>query len=126
MSQTERDTHGVAVAGLHEAIRRMAARTLGQPGPLGVAEFRRVERLMRIAIAVAGAGEHTVYVETHAAPTGSEPGALVEPHSVELAGLLADRASGHLPGALRGDPEALRALVQEAERILETEDVQLG
>ena len=39
--------------------------------------------------------------------------------------LLAARASDHLPPALEGDPEALRAFEQEAERLLKTEDIQL-
>jgi hypothetical protein len=43
---------------------------------------------------------------------------------VKLTDLLAVRASDHVPAALEGDPEALRAIEREAERLLETEDIQ--
>ena len=45
--------------------------------------------------------------------------------SVRLADLLAARASDHLSAALEGDPEGLRAVEREAERLLETEDIPL-
>jgi hypothetical protein len=39
--------------------------------------------------------------------------------------LLAARASDHLGAALESDPQALRGFEQEAERLLETEDIQV-
>jgi hypothetical protein len=117
----------LAVLSLHRALRRVAARMLEAPGELTAAHYRRVERLMRIAIALAGAGSTRLpHVEIHGIPPGSDPTALPGLLSIDLTDLLAARAGEHLPAALRGEAEALRAVEQEAERILETEDIQLG
>jgi hypothetical protein len=126
MSQVQdSDILKLVVSSLNDAIRRLAARTLETPGALDVTHYRDVERLMRIAIALAGAGNRTPFVEYHGIPATAEPESLPEIVSVDLVDLLAARAADHLLGALRGDPEPLRALEQEAERILETEDIQL-
>src|SRR3954469_19113309 len=114
----------LALMSLHDAIRRVAARLLETPGALEVAHFRRVERLMRLAVALAGAGRGPPLVEFHGLPPAAGPGALPEILSVRLTDLLAARASDHLSAALEGDPDALRAVEQEAERLLETADVQ--
>src|SRR4051794_38674811 len=55
----------LAVISLHDAIRRVAARILMDPGALEVMHFRRVERLMRLAIALGGAGRGLPFVEFH-------------------------------------------------------------
>jgi hypothetical protein len=115
----------LAVIGLHNAIRRVAARTLEAPGELDMTDFHRVERLMRIAIALAGAGGGPPLVEFHDIPPPAGTGALPEILSVKLTDLLAARAADHLAVALEGDPKALRAVEQEAERLLGTEDIQL-
>jgi hypothetical protein len=117
----------LAVLSLQTAIRRAAARLLEAPGEMTVAHLRRVERLMRIAIALAGAGSTRMpHVQIHGIAPGSDPAALPELLSIDLTDLLAARAGEHLSAALRGEAEALRAVEQEAERILETEDIQLG
>jgi hypothetical protein len=119
----------LTVSSLHQAIRRLAARTLEAPGALGTGQFRQVERLMRIAIALAGAGRGLPFVEVHGIPPSvgpADPGALPELFSVKLTDLLAARASDHLNDALGGDPEALRALDKVAEKLLTTENIQLG
>jgi hypothetical protein len=113
----------LGVIALHDAIRRVAARLLESPSELEPTHFRRVEHLMRIAIALAGAGGGLPLVEFHGIPPVS--GTLPETLSVKLTDLLAARASEHLPAALEGDPEGLRAFGQEAERLLETVDIQL-
>jgi hypothetical protein len=114
----------LAVISLHDAIRRVAARTLEAPGELDVAHFHRVERLMRLAVALAGAGRGSPVVEYHGLPPVAGPGSLPEILSIRLTDLLAARASDHLAAALEGDPGALRAIEREAERLLETEDIQ--
>ncbi|HEX8203169.1 MAG TPA: hypothetical protein VF590_22020 [Isosphaeraceae bacterium] len=117
----------LAVLGLQAAIRRAAARILEAPGDVTVADYRRVERLMRIALALAGAGSSRMpHVQVHGLPPGAEPGALPELLSVDLTDLLAARAGEHLAAAPRGEPAALRAVEHEAERLLESEDIQLG
>jgi hypothetical protein len=119
----------LTVSSLHQAIRRLAARTLEAPGTLGAGQFRQVERLMRIAIALAGAGRGLPFVEIHGIPPSAgpaDPSALPELFSVKLTDLLAARASDHLNGALGGDPEALRAIDKVAEKLLTTENIQLG
>ena len=113
----------LGIISLHDAIRSVAARILEAPGTLRAAHFRRVERLMRIAVALAGAAAGCPWWRSTASPRW--PGALPESLSVNLTDLLAARASDHLPPALEGDPEALCAFEQEAERLLETEDIQL-
>jgi hypothetical protein len=124
------DINNLAIASLQRAIRRVAARILEAPGALSVSQYRRVERLMRIAIALAGAGRGMPTVEVHGLPPTGEPaanaGALPELFTVTVTDLLAARAADQLPAALQGDAVALRALDQEAERLLETENVQLG
>ena len=112
----------LAVISLHGAIRRIAARHLEGPGELDVTTIRRVERLMRIALDLAGVGNGVPLVEFHGIPSSAGAGALPEVLSVKVTDLLAARASDHMPAALEGDPEALRAFEQEAERLLETED----
>lgn len=110
---------------LHHAVRRAAIQTLQVPGVLGLAYLSRVERLMRIAIALAGAGHGMPYVQIHGLPPAEESDSLPELLTVPLADLLAARASDHLAGALSGDPDSLRALDEEADRLLVTENIQL-
>jgi hypothetical protein len=114
----------LAVFSLHGAIRRIAARHLERPDELDVTTIRRVERLMRIALGLAGAGNGLPVAEFHGIPPISRRGAPPEILSVPLTDLLAARASDHQPAALEGDPEALRAFEREAERLLETEGIQ--
>ena len=114
----------LAVISLHDAIRRVAARILMAPRSLEVTHYRRVERLMRIAVDLAVAGRGLPVVEFHGIPPVAGQGALPEILSIHLTDLLAARASDHLPAALEGDPDALLAFEQEAERLLETEDIQ--
>ena len=71
-----------------------------------------------------GTGNGLPLVEFHGIPPLPGRGALPEILSVNLTDLLAARASGYLFAALKGEPEALRAVEQEAERLLETEDIQ--
>ena len=113
----------LAVISLHGAIRRNAARLLEGPGELDSVRIRRVEYLMRIALDLAGVGNGMPLVKFDGLPPAG-PGALPEILAVKLTDLLAARASDHLPAALEGDPEALRAVEREAERLLETEDIQ--
>ncbi len=115
----------LGIISLHDAIRRVAARILETSGELEVTHFRRVGHLMRIAAALAGAGKGLPRVEFRDIPPLAGPGVLPEAVSVNLTDLLAARASDYLPAALEGDPEALLAFEQEAERLLETEDIQL-
>jgi hypothetical protein len=115
----------LGIISLHDAIRRVAAGTLERRGSLDETHFRRVEHLMRIAVALTGAGGVLPYVQFHGITPVAGMGALPEILSVPLTDLLAARAADHLAAALRGDPEALRAFEQEAERLLETEDIQL-
>ena len=114
----------LALLSLRGAIRGIAARLLEGPGELEVTTIRRVERLMRIALDLAGVGNGMPVVEFHGLPPVAGPVALAEILSIPLTDLLAARASDHLPAALEGNREARRAFEQEAERILETEDVQ--
>jgi hypothetical protein len=114
----------LALICLHGAIRRSAARLLERAGELDVTTIRRVERLMRIALDLAGAGNGLPLVEFHGVPPMPGRGAPPEILSVPVTDFLAARASDHLPAALEGDPQALRAFEQEAERLLEREDIQ--
>jgi hypothetical protein len=114
----------VALISLHDAIRRIAARMLEAERELDAAHFRRVERLMRIGLDLTGAGQGLPRVEFHGLPPTPGLGGPPEILSVNLTDLLAARASDHLSAALEGDPEALRAFREEAERLLETEDIQ--
>jgi hypothetical protein len=119
----------LTVGSLHNAIRRVAARILEAPGTLDTGGFRQVERLMRMAISLAGAGRGVPFVEVHGIPPSASPGdpaALPELFSVKLTDLLAARAADHLSAALEGDAEALRAFDKVAERLLTTENIQLG
>ena len=119
----------LTVSSLHQVIRRLAVRSLEAPGALDVGQFRQVERLMRMAIALAGAGRGLPFVQVHGIPSSDpahQPGALPELFSVKLTDLLAARAADHLSGALEGDPEALRAIDKVAEKLLTTENIQLG
>jgi hypothetical protein len=115
----------LAVISLHDAIRRVAARILAAPGTLEVAHFSRVERLMRIGAALGGEGNGMPLVQFHGVPAVAGTAAPPETLSVNLSDLLAARASDHLGAALDGDPQALRGIEQEAERLLETEDIAL-
>jgi hypothetical protein len=114
----------LAVISLHDAIRRLAARILMDPGALEVTHYRRVGRLMRLAVDLAGSGSGLPLVEFHGLPAVPGPDPLPEILSINLTDLLAARAADHLPAALEGDPEALLAFEQEAERLLEIEDIQ--
>jgi hypothetical protein len=119
----------LTVGSLQSAIRRVAARSLEAPGALSVGQFRQVERLIRMAIALAGAGRGIPFVEVHGIPPAereANPEALPELFSVKLTDLLAARAGDHLSAALEGDAEALRAFDQAAEKLLLTENIQLG
>ena len=55
----------LGIISLHDAIRRVAARILETPGELEVTHFRRVGHLMRIAVALAGAGRGLPLVAFH-------------------------------------------------------------
>jgi hypothetical protein len=113
----------LALISLQGAIRRIAARLLERPEELDVTKVRRVERLMRIALNLDGTGNGLPLVEFHGLPPAG-PGALPETLAVKVTDLLAARAAEHLPAALEGDREALRAVEREAERLLETADIQ--
>ena len=130
MSQTdEAAILKLTVSTLQKAIRRVAARTLEAPDALDAGQFRQVERLMRMAIALAGAGRGVPFVEVHGikpSEGAADPAALPELFSVKLTDLLAARAADHLSEALTGDPDALRAFDKVAERLLATENIQLG
>ncbi len=120
----EGQVQAVAVRSLVEALRRLAAKQLAAPYGLDTAHARLVERLMRIAIAVAGAGPRAVpKVMIHNLPAGPDEPPQILP--VSLPDLVAARASDHLVPAVGGDEAALEELVKTAERILATEDVQL-
>jgi hypothetical protein len=114
----------LAVQSLHGAIRRVAARILSAPGTLDARQLGRVERLMRIAAALKGAGGEMPQVHYHGVPPVAGLPAEPETLSVNLSDLLAARASDHLGAALEGDPHAIRGVEQEAERLVETEDIQ--
>jgi hypothetical protein len=114
----------LAIISLHDAIQRVVARILEVPGVLESAHYRRVERLMRIAVDLAGAGSGPPVVEFHGLPPEPGRGGPPDLLSVKLTDLLAARASDHLAAALQGDPAALLAFEREAERLLETEDIQ--
>src|SRR5688572_17181390 len=58
----------LAIISLHSAIRRVATRILQAPEALGPTHFRRVERLMRIALDLAGVGSGLPHVEFHGIP----------------------------------------------------------
>jgi hypothetical protein len=128
--RNEAEIQSLAVSTLQQATRRLAIRMLEAPGALGPSHYRQVERLMRLAIALAGAGRGIPSVQIHGIPPtgrpGSDPGALPELLTIRLTDLLAARAADHLSAALEGDAEALRAFEMEAERIIDTENIQLG
>jgi hypothetical protein len=115
----------LTVKTLHQVIRRRAARILESPNALSMGQFRQVERLMRLAIALAGGGRGLPTVQVHGIPSSGAQDELPEVMTVPLTDLLAARASDHLTAALEGDADALRALEKVADRLLETEDVQL-
>jgi hypothetical protein len=114
----------LAIISLNGAIRRVAARLLEGSGELEVTKVRQVGFLMRIALDLAGVGNGLPLVEFHGIPAADDSGTLPETLAVPLTDLLAACAADHLPAALEGDPEALRAFEQEAEQLLETEDIQ--
>jgi hypothetical protein len=115
----------IAVMSMHDAIRHVSARILERPGTLDVTHFSRVERLMRVAVALTGGGGGMPLVQFHGVHPVAGPAPLTETLSVNLSDLLAARASDHLGAALEGDPQALRGFEQEAERLLEAEDIEL-
>jgi hypothetical protein len=115
----------IAVMSMHDAIRHVSARILEGPGTLDVTHFSRVERLMRVAVALTGGGGGMPLVQFHGVHPVAGPAPLTETLSVNLSDLLAARASDHLGAALEGDPRALRAFEQEAERLLEADDIEL-
>ena len=125
MSQSrDAAVHDLAVRSLHEAIRRAAALILEAQGPATVADYRRVEWLMRIAVALAGG--RPPHVQVHNLPAEGTGEALPGLLSVGLTDLLVARAADHLPAALRGEAGALGVLGDEAGRLIEVEDIQLG
>jgi hypothetical protein len=123
----EIEIRNLAIASLQKAICQRATRLLEGGVEPTLGHFRLVERLMRIAIALAGGGgARAPHVKVHRLPSEEGPGGLPEILSVDLADLLAARAAESLPGALRGEPEALLAMVREGSHLLETEEIQLG
>jgi hypothetical protein len=123
----EIEIRNLAITSLQKSICQRASRLLDGGVEPTLDHFRLVERLMRIAIALAGVGgARAPRVKVHRLPAEQVPGALPEILSVDLADLLAARAADSLPGALRGEPEALLALVREGSHLLETEEIQLG
>jgi hypothetical protein len=122
----EIEIRNIAIASLHKSICQRTIRLLNVDSP-SVDHFRRVERLMRIAIALSGAGStRAPHVKIHNLPSEGGSDTLPAILSIDLADLLAARAAESLPGALRGEPEALLALVREGSHLLETEEIQLG
>ncbi|WP_422927189.1 hypothetical protein [Singulisphaera sp. PoT] len=105
------------------SLQKAACGILGGGEALKVHDYRRVERLMRIAIAL-GTGQQP-YVQVHGLPPGDESSTLPETFEVKLTNLLAAKASEVLSDAVQGAPEALARLDSEAEQILATEDIQL-
>jgi hypothetical protein len=122
----EIEIRNLTIASLHKSICQRAIHLLNDATP-SLDHYRLVERLMRIAIALAGVGgARTPRVKVHNPPSEQGSGTLPEIISVDLADLLAVRAAESLPGALRGEPEALLALVREGSHLLATEEIQLG
>jgi len=120
------DVRRLMDASLHRSIRQLAIRLLDHETP-SLDRYRLVERLMRIAIALGGAGgTRAPRVKIHKMPADESPGVLPEIISVDLADLLADRGADSVPGALLGDPESLERLVQVGAHLIETEEIQLG
>jgi len=120
------EVRNLANASLHKSICQQAIRLLSGEAP-SLDHYRLVERLMRIAIALAGVGSaRAPRVKIHKMPADPAAGVLPEIVSIDLADLLASRASAYVPGALRGEPEALLALVREGMHLLQTEEIQLG
>ena len=117
----------LATKSLLEASRRLALRALESPAEPSTADYRRVERSMRIALALAtGGAESRVQLQIHGLPPDPDaPFAVPETFHFEPARLLAAPQADLLPDALAGKREALEALVQEAERILVSEDIQI-
>jgi hypothetical protein len=115
----------LAIMSLHDAARRVAARILEAPETLEATDFGRVERLMRIAVAMGGEGSRMPLVQFHGVPAIAGQPNPRQTVSVSLSDLLAARASDRLGAALEGDPRALRGFELEAERLLETEDIRL-
>jgi len=116
----------LATERLIEAVRRRAAAHLETPGGLTPSQCRDVERLMRVARALLGAGEsNRPYVDLPL-ETGAEPTLLQEVESVEIPELLARRTSAELQRVLRGHRDAQEAVDAEAEKILEREAILMG
>src|SRR4051794_20421701 len=87
----------LTVLSLQNAVRRVATRLLEGSEPIDLGTFRRVERLMRVAVAVGGGGTSQPFVEVHGLPAETSDGVLPGVMSVSLTDLLAARASDHLP-----------------------------
>src|SRR5947209_9388006 len=116
----EIEVRNLTIASLQTSICQRAIRLLSVESPT-LDHYRLVERLMRIAIALVGVGgARAPRVKIHKPSPEGGPSALPEIISVDLADLLATRAAESLPGALRGEPEALLALVREGSHLLET------
>ncbi|HWE36818.1 MAG TPA: hypothetical protein VG406_09650 [Isosphaeraceae bacterium] len=113
---------------LLNALRRLAARLLSGEAEPTVTHYRLVERLMRIAITLAGAGNaRHPHIQIHQDAPGDESATLLPRVTrVDLPDLLAARAADHLPAALAGDESARAQVEAIAEHILLTEDIQLG
>lgn len=112
---------------LRTALRRLAARLLlGEAEPT-VIQYRLVERLMRIAITLAGAGTaRHPYVQIHEAAPGGEETLLPKLTRIDLPDLLVARAGDRFAAAVDGDESARQAVEAIAEQILLTEDIQLN
>jgi len=113
----------LALISLHGAIRRGTARLLEGAGELHITTIRRVERLMRIALDLAGAGNGLPLVEFHGIPPMSGRGA---PAGDPLGPT--DEPPGRpglgppTPGP-QGRPGGRPRLRAGARRLLETEDI---
>jgi hypothetical protein len=122
------DVTAFSVLVLLTALRRLAARLLAGQAEPTVAHYRLVERLMRIAITLAGAGSaRHPYVQMRDDSPGDETATLL-PRStrVDLPDLLASRAADQIASALAGDETARVKVEAIAEQILLTEDIQLA
>jgi hypothetical protein len=122
------DVTAFSVLVLLTALRRLSARLLSGQAEPTVAQYRLVERLMRIAIALAGAGNvrHPYVQPRQDVPDETGSILLRQVTKVELPDLLASRAADQIAAAFAGDETARAKVEAVAEHILLTEDIQLG